>query len=575
MKKTFAILFAFIIILSAIAVPAFAAETYTLTIAQAAPGHVYDVYQIFVGDLVAGEQGSNPILSNITWGSAIVCDPDPDTTGEAGEYDYASALVAALKSDAEVLSYVSGGTTVETSLAQVFADVANDSGAAAAVAEVLGSGVPGVVVERFAQVVGEAVYADGVFQSHQHLGSAVGTAAYSEANGNYSISGLDAGYYLVKDREGSQNGTAGFHTEYILQVVQSVTVQVKGDTVSVTKKVSDALDGEFGKMVSVGSTDRIYYQWTGTLPENLASYTTYAYRFTDTLPQGIAFNRFESICILDEDGDVVFTLLDLNDDNTANDVLPQGISAVMPMALGDDQITLAFDNVRSCYENLSADHQVQVCYSAAVTAEAPAGTAMTGSVYLEYSNNPNGEGMGKTVEDFTHAFTFDLRVDKYETNNESKKLAGVTFYLYRIEEGAMQYAQVTGGAVSGWTADRTAATVLTTDAAGAINVTGLVAGTYYWEELSTLPGYNLLTAPVSVQISATYAGTDTLQATANVEYRVDNVPQGANAVVGIPNSQGSVLPSTGGMGTMLFYTLGGILAVCTVVVLITRKRLAE
>jgi fimbrial isopeptide formation D2 family protein len=165
--------------------------------------------------------------------------------------------------------------------------------------------VPGVVVERFAQVVGEAVYADGVFQNHQHLGSAVGTAAYSEANGNYSISGLDAGYYLVKDREGSENGTTGFHTEYILQVVQSVTVQVKGDTVSVTKKVSDALDGEFGKMVSAGSTDRIYYQWTGTLPENLASYTTYAYRFTDTLPQGIAFNRFESICILDEDGDVV------------------------------------------------------------------------------------------------------------------------------------------------------------------------------------------------------------------------------------------------------------------------------
>ena len=193
MKKFASLLLVLVLVLT-MAAPVFADETgeladptFTLTINQAENDHIYDVYQIFTGDLLDGTNDDDPsttgiILSNIEWGSSV---RDPE------------GLVEALLADTHTVSYQSGGTTVTTNLATVFSAVAGKANTADAVANILGSGLATAVVDRFAEVVGTVNYdEDGNFDSHEFLGAAAGTADEDDHdNGVYTVEGLAAGSY--------------------------------------------------------------------------------------------------------------------------------------------------------------------------------------------------------------------------------------------------------------------------------------------------------------------------------------------------------------------------------------------
>lgn len=608
LKKFFAMALALMLVIS-MAVPVSAADdTFTLTVNQADENHEYDVYQIFAGDLLDGttdndESTNGIILSNIKWGSSIV------KAGDDG-YDYSTALVHALRTDSHEIKYQSGGSTVTTTLSAVFNSVQDNVNTAAAIANILGANQPTAVVDRFAEVVGEVAYkTDNTFDYHKYMGDKVGTA--DKAN-NYQVTGLDAGYYLIKDTDGSQTGEDSFYTKYILQVLHSVTVNPKGSSVKVDKSINDTLDGTYENVEDFDISDTAYYKWTGTMPTNLSSYDTYYYKFTDTLPTGIAYTQFEQIYIENADGERVHTFLDLHDQSTTNDTVPSGMTIVDDGTVTIDdknytQISVEFSDLKALYGGLSADSIVVVKYSALVNRFAVSDEAMVNTVFLEFDNNPDGEGIGKTTSDYAHAFTFELGIHKYDQNDTTKPLEGVQFLLYFTRshtetdaEGQEQvvtkyyYAKVITeemvekdesvngvpvtaqdiGVVYGWTEDRNEASVLDTDNQGNLTVRGLDAGTYYLEETTTVEGYNLLEDVVTVKITPTYTEVASEEAQVTVEYAVNGTPQGENTVVDIPNARGNTLPSTGGIGTTIFYALGGILVVAAVIVLITKKRMA-
>lgn len=567
MKKFFALVLALAIVMS-LALPAMAAEeTYTLTINSDVPGHTYEAYQIFSGNLATVD--GKEVLSDIEWGSSI--------TDDAG-------LLAAIKNETG-LSVLHSATDAAT-LAKELAGVNSDS----------------ATLDLFAQVVGD------------FLDTTAGSDNYDD--GKYEITGLPAGYYLVKDRDNTLDGEYDSYTKFILRVLKDESVTPKSDVPEVKKEINYVLGGTYTDYQDFDITDLAYYKWTGDLPSNLAAYDVYFYKFHDTLPTGIIFNAIQQVYIEGHDGNVIYTFYDITDSDTTNDTFPDGITLGVTgqqVTLQDDGsyahtgdavnaktsgvVTLQFDDLLTLYPHILNTHKIVVKYTALVSRHVVFEKAMVNEVYIEYSNDPNdpnGNGHGKTTTDEAYAYTFEIVVEKYDADNIDNKLPGAEFKLYykRIENEneVKHYALVVTeemidngekingveltydylGNVYGWTTDEAEASILDTDKNGRLRVGGLDEGTYFLMETKAPAGYNLMEESVQVDIKPTYSngGKDV-----TVSYSVDSIAQASN-IVGVRNSSGSTLPVTGGIGTTIFYVLGSIMVLGAVVMLITKKRMA-
>lgn len=555
MKRVISLALCLMLVLS-LATVAFADETtYTLTINNGAENHIYEAYQLFTGELA--EKDGVQILSNIEWGSSIVND-NGDETEDEGEYDNSAALLAAIKAE-DGLSVLHSATDA-ASLAVLLSGVTSDS----------------ETLDLFAEVAGD------------YLGAATGTSG-EQVNDAYTISNLPAGYYLVKDKDHSLEGANDVYTKYIIRVLKSVEVTPKGDVPKVEKTINDTIDGTFTNIEDFDVNDTAYYKWEGTLPSNLKSYESYYYKFTDTLPTGMQHLEILQVYIEGHDGNKVHTFLDKTVDSNAT--LPAGITSKVE----GDVITLEFSDLLTLYPSILPTQKIIVKYSARVTRDALIAEPMTNTVKVEFSNNPNGDGKGETPEDVAHAFTFQINVDKYDADNANTKLEGAEFVLYYertendkvvkyyakviTEEMIADGEEVNGvpvdeddlGIVYDWTADKTLASVLDTNASGYLGVKGLDGGIYYLEETKAPVGYNLMETPVQIKIIPTYTETGD-EVSVTVSYEVDAVTQSSDTV-GVRNSSGSTLPSTGGIGTTLFYVLGGLMVTGAAVLLVTKKRM--
>lgn len=266
---------------------------------------------------------------------------------------------------------------------------------------------------------------------------------------------------------------------------------------------------------------------------------------------------------------------------------------------------------------------IVVTYSATLNEKADltqAGNKNT--VKLTYSNNPNvdykgdnepdtTDPVGETPEHVTVTYSTKLQLTKVDGADKNVKLEGVEFQItgtsiktavskgeyfkqdaagtyYQLKDGtftetapttetgskyvstSVKYAKVTDTAEQTKMQKVTASG--TTDANGLITFEGLGAGTYYITELKAKSGYNLLTAPITVVITATPGTTScTWTATINGE----NATFADNMVkLTVENNKGSDLPITGGIGTTIFYVIGGLLVCGAVVMAITKKKLS-
>ena len=235
----------------ALTLPAFAADTtYTITINNSQDGHTYQAYQVFAGDLSEG------VLSNVQWG-----------TGVDG-----AALLAALQGNGTIGANFETCTTA-ADVAKVLSD--SSSGAFASDSDNL---------DTFAALVG------------QHL--TLTATSSTDAGNSYTISGLAAGYYFVKDADDSL-GTAAqpaAYTKFMLQLVKDITVNPKSDLPTVEKKVQESsytTDGTYGTGYndvadwSIG--DKVPFKLIGTVPE-MDGYSAYKYTFHDTLSAGLTLD---------------------------------------------------------------------------------------------------------------------------------------------------------------------------------------------------------------------------------------------------------------------------------------------
>ena len=341
-----------------------------------------------------------------------------------------------------------------------------------------------------------------------------------------SVSGLDLGYYLVTSTTGA---------------LCNLT------TTNPTATIHDKTDMPFEKKADKTNVDvgqPVNYTVTGKVPDS-TGFETYIYEIADTMSDGLTFNR-NSLAVKVGSTDV-----------TAD----------------ADKCTITYDattapntfkvsiNVKKC----TVGDAITVTYTATVNEKAIAKIA-TNQATLTYSNDPTDLTKTTTMPPQEQkVYSSKIVIDKVEKVAEgatAKKLAGAEFVLYKegtpgTPHSAVYYKWNDTDKKVEWVEITAAPTVVTTDKTGAATFGGLANGTYYLVETKAPDGYNKLEEPYKVVVTGGNAEVD-LSVTAKVE-----------------NQAGTLLPSTGGMGTTIFYVLGAVLVVGAGVLLVTKKRMSQ
>lgn len=385
---------------------------------------------------------------------------------------------------------------------------------------------------------------------------------------NTEISGLPGGYYLIKDRSTVTGNDSS--TKFILQVAGNKSVQIKSGVPSVEKKI---VSGDARLDVadySIG--DKVTFEIKGTLPSNYADYSSYKYVFEDTLSKGLTYNSDAEVYVLNGG-----TLTKIESGFSVN--------------LSDSTLTISCDNLKdSALPNtITKDSYIVVKYTATLNSQANIGNAGNeNKVVLHFSNNPNAGGSGQTgttPEDKVVVFTYELDVTKVDGADEKIKLKDAEFKLRSGEKWAIVNDN---NKITGWADTETGGTTLKSGSDGVFKVIGLDAGTYYLKETKAPEGYNLIDSEVKIEIIPVYNSNQYGNYTGNPQNVLENLQIKVNdgtpadgvistGVVSttVKNNAGTVLPSTGGIGTTLFYVIGGVLVLAAIVLLVTRRRMRE
>lgn len=385
---------------------------------------------------------------------------------------------------------------------------------------------------------------------------------------------VPAGYYVIKDKDGSQDGKQDAYTNYIVQVAGNVKIKPKSSVPTVKKEVKDINDstetalGEWQKDADHDFNDQVCFRLTGTLPENYATYTTYEYIFHDTMSKGLTFNP-ASVEIYRGD-EKTGTKIEASNYTVSNQ---SGTD-------GETKITIKFANLKTAV-NATSDDKITVVYEATLNENSVIGSkGNPNKVYLEFSNNPNGNGTGETPEDTVTVFTYKVAANKVDGNGN--KLAGAGFKLSKFDKEKNDWKLVgyqnvkLGDNGNPVVTDGHYEVANATDTSFAWN--RIDDGKYKLEEVVTPAGYNTID-PVEFDVVADHAnqtltslsGTKTTGTVGEYIFTSDNTE--GSLTTKIVNQSGTVLPSTGGMGTTVFYVVGGGLMAVAVVLLVTKKRM--
>lgn len=226
-----------------------------------------------------------------------------------------------------------------------------------------------------------------------------------------------------------------------------------------------------------------------------------------------------------------------------------------------DDCTFEIKFTQAYLDSLAEDTDIVVEYTAVLNENAEIyTTANTNDTYLSYGD------ASKTEESHTDTYTY--KFDLVKTDKDKKVLTGAEFKLYDAETDGNEIALVkeADGIYRVATAEEKAADSFTAAVieAGKVTIKGLDAGTYYLEETKAPEGFNVIKDRQKVVIFK----DSTLEATLDAE-GTTYVSGGVQVI----NRTGSLLPSTGGIGTTIFYIVGGLLVVAAAILLITKRRM--
>ena len=485
--------------------------------------HGYSAFQIFKGVI----SKDNPTLSGVDWGQNIT---EPDI------------FLANLKNDPTIGEKFETAATAQEVLAVISQWSNSDDNSIA-----------------FARVVCSYLYPNA---------DAKPEPVITDHTGGINIP--KSGYYLIVDTTYFNPGDYyhAYNSFFLLNVPQVpyvVPINRKVVKPTVEKEVYDNQDGAneagFGSSADHAINEEFQFKLTATLPANpdraYDYYDEYMVTFCDTLSAGITFDRWDTVVINNGGADIPIPAENYYSDASNQD------------------LTLSIEDVKTCAPGLNLNNgaTITVTYTAHLnekayvnTAGGASNTENKNSVYLIYSNNPRSSAFfDRTPESAVCVYTYQLNNTKYhDDDTQGNELEGAGFKLYSdadcknevelYQDGEFYYPIKN--------ASNKQAVEMKSAEDGTFNVKGLDAGTYYLKETTPPKDYNAC-ADKKIVISATHTEYNViLSGESNLNNKIINKKAG-----------GITLPSTGGIGTTLFYVVGGGLMVAAIVLLVTKKRM--
>lgn len=487
--------------------------------------HGYSAFQIFKGVI----SKDNETLSDVDWGQNIT---EPDI------------FLANLKNDPTIGEKFETAATAQDVLAVISQWSNSDDNSIA-----------------FARVVCSYLYPNA---------DAKPEPVITDHTGGINIP--KSGYYLIVDTTYFNPGDYyhAYNSFFLLNVPQVpyvVPINRKVVKPTVEKEVYDNQDGAnevgFGSSADHAINEEFQFKLTATLPASpdraYDYYDEYMVTFCDTLSAGITFDRWDTVVINNGGADIPIPAENYYSDASNQD------------------LTLSIEDVKTCAPGLNLNNgaTITVTYTAHLnekayvnTAGGASNTENKNSVYLIYSNNPRSSAFfDRTPESAVCVYTYQLNNTKYhDDDNPNNVLAGAGFRLYSDEachdEDEIKLKMNDDDTYSRDFSTEGKGVEMISGQDGQFNVKGLDAGTYYLKETKTPDGYSACKV-IPVTIKADHSRNDQV----NLE--------GSNLTNDIVNIKagGITLPSTGGIGTTLFYVVGGGLMVAAIVLLVTKKRM--
>jgi len=528
MKKALALVLVAMMIL-ALNVTALAEEPATTTpathrVSTSSTTHTYEIYQVFTGTNKDGQ------LTNLKYGQ--------NATGTNGESVSATDMAA--------LATIAG-TTYATDQAKITA------------------------LTPYVNLNSEPI-------------ATIGKGADSSAD-------LAEGYYIIKDKDKSLSDPETY-TLYLFEVLNAdLTIDPKSGTTTVNKDVTETNDstgattaGQNGADYDVG--DSIPYVITVKLAENVTDYKTYTVTLTDTLSTGLTPPAQDAITVTFKDK----AGADITAFGTPVVAVDgQKITVTYTVKGNETDATVAIGN-RTGSAALN-EAVITVSYNAVLNDHAVTGVAGNPNTYtITYSNNPNGNDTGKTPDQKVTVYTYELTIEKVDGNGEPLQGAGFTLYKKitvpeggTAPEGAKLGSEIKAGLAKGVDASKLVdntyyVPVTLTETVN--STTGKVthktdkdidAGEYVLIETTVPAGYNAY-AGENITITSTIDAEGNLTGLTATPNTLTVASDLSGAEGKVENESGAVLPTTGGIGTTIFYVVGGILLLGACVILVAKRR---
>lgn len=369
------------------------------------------------------------------------------------------------------------------------------------------------------------------------------------------LSGIPFGYYLIRSNIGA--------TVTVTNVKPNAVVHDKNQTpgwsnpepsnpdTQYGKNVSDSLYGEYSREISASNGDEIYYSISAFAPKYNGKNIINEYIFTDEAYEGIKIDKNSVV-------------IELSDGTT----LSYGEYFVSERGNGMEIRIPVYDNF-----HYPDNATITIRYSATVTGieyyDRINRASMTWTEAKPSTTNPSepenpGDWKDPDSSDLppdseTHTYVYGFELQKYKNSvDDANKLDGAVFKLYDSETDGNEIVVVLENGTY-VVADVTQQSDGVEIKAGYAKVCGLKEGFYYLEEVKAPDGYNALTKRVRIQVGS------------QVAHDADGI---TDEEVSVVNNTGAVLPETGGIGTTIFYVVGGLLMVGAVVLLITKKKMS-
>ena len=338
-----------------------------------------------------------------------------------------------------------------------------------------------------------------------------------------NFSSLNLGYYLIDSSVGALCG--------LTTTKKSASIEEKNGVPTVEKTILESNKDNTGNYANIG--DVVKYQTIITAQKGAQTYVLH-----DTMDKGLTFKNDVKVKV---SGDTNFL--------TSTDY-----TVVIDPT---DKCTFDIEFSDTFLKTIQGETKIEVTYSATLNADAVIHDNNNNTTYLTYGNT------NKTNPSETHTVTYEIKVLKY-SNTKDNTLANAKFSLFNQETGGTVYSLVQKTGSTNYRlamTDEDGITEITTNNTGKFSIQGLKPGVYWLEETAAPKGYNKLAKRIKVEIKEDGSYVINDKSTRLPVSQVD-----------VNNNSGSLLPSTGGMGTTLIYLIGGALVLGSGFVLANKKR---